>query len=113
MEKLEQAYNEGSLIINEIVYAELAPQFLVKERLDGALETLGVRMVPIDFDAAFLAGLSWKKYREAGGKRARILSDFMIGSHAMKHADRLLTRDRGFYKEYFKDLVILQVDGNQ
>ena len=105
-DKLEQAYNEGSLIINEIVYAELAPQFIQKQRLDATLETLGVRLVPMDFDSAFAAGLSWKQYREAGGKRARILSDFLIGSHAINHADRLLTRDRGFYKEYFKDLVI-------
>ncbi|MFO7962813.1 MAG: type II toxin-antitoxin system VapC family toxin [Desulfobacterales bacterium] len=105
-EMLEQAYDEGSLIINPIVYAELAPQFLEKKLLDTTLETLGIRLVPIDFDTAFLAGMNWKKYRDAGGKRSRILSDFLIGSHAKKHADRLLTRDRGFYREYFNDLIL-------
>ena len=104
---LEQAYNEGSLIINEIVYAELAPQFIKKELLNSTLETLGVRLVPIDFDTAFLAGTSWKKYRDAGGKRSRILSDFLIGAHCRTCAERLLTRDRGFYKSYFKEMVIL------
>jgi predicted nucleic acid-binding protein len=105
-EILEQAYNEGSLIINEIVYAELVPQFINKDLLNKTIEILGVRLFPLDFEIAFLAGLKWKSYRDAGGKRTRILSDFLIGSHAEKHADRLLTRDRGFYKKYFNELPL-------
>lgn len=103
---LELAYHEGSLVINEVVYAELAPQFMKKKLLDATLDTLGVRLIPIDFDTAFLAGMQWKKYREAGGKRLRILSDFLIGAHALNQAERLLTRDRGFYRNYFEELVV-------
>jgi hypothetical protein len=46
-------------------------------------------------------------YRKAGGKRDRILADFLIGAHALHEADRLLTRDRGFYRLHFANLVIL------
>ena len=104
---LEKAFHEGSLIINEIVYAELAPQFNSQKLLNDVLGKLGVQMVVADTEIAFLAGETWKAYRKTGGKRDRIIADFLIGAHALLKADRLLTRDRGFYKEYFKKLVIL------
>ena len=103
---LETAFHEGSLIINEIVYAELAPQFDSRSSLDGILGKLGIRTVLLDPEAAFSAGMAWKRYRKSGGKRERILSDFLIGAHAGMTADRFLTRDRGFYRKYFKDLVL-------
>ena len=104
---LEKAFHEGSLIVNEIVYAELAPQFDSRKLLNDVLGKLGIQMVVADTEIAFSAGEKWKKYRKTGGKRDRIIADFLIGAHALLKADRLLTRDRGFYKDYFKRLVIL------
>ena len=106
-DSLEKAYQEGSLIINEIIYAELAPQFNSRVLLDTTLSKLGIRTVMIDKDSAYRAGRIWKQYKQAGGKRSRILADFLIGSHGETQADRLLTRDRGFYKKYFKNLHIM------
>jgi predicted nucleic acid-binding protein len=103
---LEHAFKQGSLIINEIIYSELAPQFSSKALLDNTLKTLSIRIVSIDLDTAYRAGHIWKEYRKSGGKRRRILSDFLIGAHAEKQAEQLLTRDRGFYKKYFSNIPI-------
>jgi predicted nucleic acid-binding protein len=105
--RLEQAFNHGSLILNEIIYSELTPQFSSKALLDDALKVLSIRIVSLDLKAAYNAGRIWKDYRKAGGRRNRILADFLIGAHAKIEADQLLTRDRGFYKKYFSDLHII------
>ncbi len=105
---LKLAFNEGALVICDIVYAELGPQFKKRNLLDETLAKINISPSSIDSDIAFLAGEKWDLYRQSGGKRERIITDFLIGAHACLKADRFLTRDRGFYRSYFPDLPILE-----
>jgi predicted nucleic acid-binding protein len=49
----------------------------------------------------------WREYRAGGGKRTRLIADFVIGAHAQIRGGRLLTHDRGFYRRHFEGLQIL------
>jgi hypothetical protein len=47
-------------------------------------------------------------YLERGGKRGRVVPDFLIAAHAQNHASGLLARDRGYYRDYFTHLKIIE-----
>ncbi|WP_419163367.1 type II toxin-antitoxin system VapC family toxin [Candidatus Palauibacter sp.] len=101
---LREAYDAGALIICDVVYAELAPAFPDRHALDRTLREINVVVSAVDSHMAYDAGQRWGRYRQAGGTRARIISDFLIGAHAVAAAERFLTRDRGFYSSYFPEL---------
>jgi predicted nucleic acid-binding protein len=104
---IRRALAEGSLIACDIVVAEVAAHFADTAHGSRVLRTLEVAYDPLSEDAAWRAGQAWRTYRSQGGHRQRLIADFLIGAHALIQADRLLTRDRGFYRTYFADLIIL------
>jgi predicted nucleic acid-binding protein len=108
---LRRCLKEGALSACEIVWAETCAVFPTPEQFMEKMEILGVSYQSIDRQTAIMAGKAWHAYRQAGGKRSRVVADFLIGAHATQNCDRLLTRDRGFYREYFQGLSIL--DPNQ
>lgn len=103
-ERLRAAYDAGAIMVCDIVYAELVPAFGDRAALDGASRSINVNVDTISASIAYEAGLRWMQYRRAGGPRTRIISDFLIGAHALAAAEVFLTRDRGFYATYFSEL---------
>ena len=110
---LQQSATDGSLVVCDIVYAELAIHFERQQECDDFLESNEIRVHSLNREAHFLASRAWRAYRQQGGKRTRILADFLIGAHAQKQAARLLTRDRGFYRTLFPSLNLYDPDDSR
>jgi len=104
---IEASAQLGSLVICDIVYAELCFEFSSRSDCDRFLDANRINVTGMERDACFLASRAWQKYRRQGGPRTRILPDFFVGAHAQMHSSQLITRDSKFYKRHFSNLVIL------
>ena len=102
-----QASERGSLVINPIVYAEVALGYDSIEALEHAVPPDHYRREPLPWDAAFLASRAFVAYRRRGGIRRSPLPDFYIGAHAAIAGHTLLTRDPKRYRAHFPKLRII------
>lgn len=106
-EAIRSCIFQGSLVACEVVWAEVSAVFPSESLAQEALQSLGVRFSPLGLEASLFAGRLCKAYRQKGGRRDRMRADFLIGDHALHHADVLLTRDRGFYRSGMPKLKII------
>lgn len=104
---IAQTLDEGHVVINPIIYAEVSVGFTRIEDLDDALPESDFEREALPFDAGFLAGKAHVAYRRRGGARRSPLADFYIGAHAAVRGYRLLTRDATRYLTYFPALDLL------
>ncbi|CAN7442304.1 type II toxin-antitoxin system VapC family toxin [Neorhizobium sp. LjRoot104] len=104
---LKRCAEEGELILNPVIWSELAASPLSELEITLAFGWLGMKREPLSYGAAFQAGKAHFSYRRAGGLRERTLPDFLIGAHALVRSHRLLTRDAARYRAYFPALDII------
>lgn len=104
---LAEAARAGTLAINPIIYAEVSIRFDRIEELDEALPAAYYRRLALPFEAGFLSGQCFAKYRRRGGTRRSPMPDFYIGAHAALADLTLLTRDAKRYRSYFPTLRIV------
>ncbi len=107
LELLIDARRKGRLCLCEIVYAEISPAFETRDALDTVLDRLGANLEPLQAEAAWHAGMTFKEYQRRGGPREFMIPDFLIAAHARTQADYLAAIDRGYLRSHFPDLDIL------
>ncbi|HET6654726.1 MAG TPA: type II toxin-antitoxin system VapC family toxin [Gammaproteobacteria bacterium] len=105
--RLEALAERHVLVINPIIYAEVSVRYRHIEELEAALPREDFQREPLPWEAGFLAGKCFLRYRRAGGIRRSPLPDFFIGAHALVGRMALLTRDRTRYETYFKSLQLI------
>ena len=104
---LERWADAYALVINPVIYSEVSIGFDRIEDLDAALPPDAFRRCPIPWEAAFLAGKCFARYRKGGGQRDAPLPDFFIGAHAAVAGMPLITRDARRYRTYFPRLRLI------
>src|SRR4051812_34683370 len=109
-EALSAAADRSILVINPIVYAEVSVGFARIEDLEDAVPVDLYRREPLPFEAAFLAGKAFVRYRRRGGTRTGALPDFYIGAHAAIEGHALLTPDPTRYRTYFPSVPLIAPD---
>jgi predicted nucleic acid-binding protein len=110
---LRLALTNGPVVVCDVVLSELTAGLGSGSEVLDVLEEMGVRFMPIDQRAAVRSGEMQRKYNErmraAGqlGTMNRTVPDFLVGAHALLQCSALITRDAGFFRDYFKGLKVI------
>jgi len=112
IDALTKASAAGDLIACDVVWAEASSRFADKTKFRKVMSDFDIAFSPMSADAAIKAGELWSVSRSEAKRRGKtertaITPDFMVGAHALEHADVLISRDRGFLRKWFKTLKII------
>lgn len=105
--EFRKAAAQGPILINPIIYAELAPAFASAADLDQWIDPAVFRRLPLPYSAGWLAAQAFLKYRQGGGPKTSPLPDFYIGAHAEIEGHTLVTRDAARYRTYFPNVALI------
>ena len=104
---LARALAAGEVVVSDAVVAEVQTMLDTRETALDALAEFGLRYLPTSEAAAGRAGHMQRRFRDRGGRRERVVADFLIGAHALLQCQALITRDAGFFRDYFKGLKLI------
>ena len=104
---LADALGRSDVVVCDAVVAEI--HTLLADPTDSmeSLAGLGVRYLAVTEAAAVRAGHMQRRFRDRGGRHERVVADFLIGAHALLQCSALITRDAGFFRDYFKGLKLI------
>jgi predicted nucleic acid-binding protein len=112
-EAVRAALHQGPVVACDIVIGEVVAGLGSGSILMDALDDSGIAFAPLDLRAAVRAGEMQRRYKERlrsgsePGAAPRSVPDFLIGAHALLQCNGLITRDAGFFRDYFKGLKVI------
>ena len=104
---LREALARGPVVVCDVVVAEICSALRDGDQAMQALEDMGIAFSPVEQKSALRAGEMQRRYRARGGGRQRTVQDFIVGAHALLQCSALITRDAGFFRDYFKGLKLI------
>jgi len=110
---LRAALSAGPVVACEVVISEVVAGLGHSDIVMETLEAIGIAFSPLEQRAAARAGEMQRRYKERARRAAepsasrRSVPDFLIGAHALLQCGGLITRDAGFFRDYFKGLKLI------
>jgi predicted nucleic acid-binding protein len=110
---LRLALGSGPVVVCDVVASEVTAGLGHGAEVMDALDDMGLAFSAIEQRSAVRAGEMQRKYlqraRAAGQPVAtpRTMPDFLVGAHALLQCNGLITRDEGFFRDYFKGLKVI------
>ena len=108
---LDAARPVGGVFINQIVFSEICALFESEDAVNSLLDGV-VDLVELNLPCAFPAGKASRLYKSRGGKKERMLPDFLIAAHAASLGWTLVTNNPGDVRHYFPNLKIVHPRAN-
>ena len=111
------AMSQGPVVACEVVISEVVAGLGHGSVLIDILEDAGIGYIPMELRASVRAGEMQRRYKQRllassePGALPRAVPDFLIGAHALLQCTALITRDAGFYRDYFKGLKVIVPKG--
>jgi predicted nucleic acid-binding protein len=112
-EAVRAALSHGPVVACDVVIGEVVAGLGSGSVLLDALDESGIAFSPLELRAAVRAGEMQRRYKErvrAGTQSTtlpRSVPDFLIGAHALLQCAGLISRDAGFFRDYFKGLKVI------
>jgi predicted nucleic acid-binding protein len=110
---VRDALAKGPVVLCDVVVSEITAGLGHGAEIMDVVEEMGMRYLAVERKSAIRAGEMQRRYKERlraarqSGRLQRTVPDFIVGAHALLQCSALITRDAGFFRDYFKGLKVI------